>query len=58
MEQVVLPMAWARAMTTSWQEVASVTPQTTLCTPSTQTFSSMSPVHDGAHGRMAPLMAA
>ena len=28
-------------MTTSWQVVASVTPQTTLWTPSTQTLSSM-----------------
>lgn len=35
------PMAWARAMTTSWQVVASVTPHTTLWTPSTQTLSSM-----------------
>ena len=36
-----LPMACARAITTSWQVVASVTPQTTLWTPSTQTLSSM-----------------
>ena len=36
-----LPMAWAKAITTSWQVVASVTPQTTLWTPSTQTLSSM-----------------
>lgn len=34
-------MACARAITTSWQVVASVTPQTTLWTPSTQTLSSM-----------------
>lgn len=36
-----LPMAWAKAMTTSWQVVNSVTPHTTRCTPSTHTFSSM-----------------
>lgn len=36
-----LPMACAKAITTSWQVVASVTPQTTLWTPSTQTLSSM-----------------
>lgn len=34
-------MACARAITTSWQVVASVTPQTTLWTPSTHTLSSM-----------------
>lgn len=34
-------MACAKAITTSWQVVASVTPQTTRWTPSTQTFSSM-----------------
>lgn len=34
-------MACARAITTSWQVVASVTPHTTLWTPSTQTLSSM-----------------
>lgn len=37
----VRPIACARAITTSWQVVASVTPQTTLWTPSTQTLSSM-----------------
>lgn len=40
-EENYLPMACARAITTSWQVVASVTPQTTLWTPSTQTLSSM-----------------
>ena len=36
-----LPIAWAKAITTSWQVVASVTPHTTLWTPSTQTLSSI-----------------
>lgn len=34
-------MACAKAITTSWQVVASVTPHTTRWTPSTQTLSSM-----------------
>lgn len=37
----VLPIAWAKAITTSWHVVTSVTPQTMRCTPSTHTFSSM-----------------
>lgn len=36
-----IPIAWARAITTSWQVVASVTPQTTRWMPSTQTLSSI-----------------
>lgn len=36
-----LPIACAKAMTTSWHVVNSVTPHTMRCTPSTQTFSSM-----------------
>lgn len=35
------PMAWARAMTTSWQDVSSDRPQTTRTTPSTHTLSSI-----------------
>lgn len=38
---LVLPIAWAKAITTSWHVVTSVTPQTMRCTPSTHTFSSM-----------------
>lgn len=34
-------MAWARAMTTSWQDVSSDRPQTTRTTPSTHTLSSI-----------------
>ena len=41
--RVHLPIAWAKAMTTSWQVVTSVTPQTILWTPSTHTLSSMVP---------------
>lgn len=37
----VWPIAWASAMTTSWQVVCSETPQTTRWMPSTHTFSSM-----------------
>lgn len=35
------PMAWARAMTTSWQDVSSDRPHTTRTTPSTHTLSSI-----------------
>lgn len=38
-----LPSDWARAMTTSLQDVLSVRPHTTLTTPSTHTFSSIPP---------------
>lgn len=34
-------MAWARAMTTSWQDVSLDRPQTTRTTPSTHTLSSI-----------------
>lgn len=34
-------MAWARAMTTSWQDVSSDRPHTTRTTPSTHTLSSI-----------------
>lgn len=45
-------MAWARAMTTSWQDVSSDRPQTTRTTPSTHTFSSIwdQAARDGREG--------
>lgn len=48
-------MACARAITTSWQVVASVTPHTTLWTPSTQTLSSMLGQKRGGQLRFAGL---
>lgn len=39
--QVHIPRAWAKAMTTSWHVVSSVTPQTTRETPSTNTLTSI-----------------
>lgn len=36
-----IPRAWAKAITTSWHVVSSVTPQTTRRIPSTDTFTSI-----------------